>query len=132
MVQGACLCGAVSYRVDAELGSITACHCGQCRKISGHFTAATPAPKDAVAIKGEVRWYRSSPGAQRGFCPTCGSYLFWEEFDGLLYLMAGAFEAPTGLTMDGHIFYGDKGDYYEVEDGLPCYQTDRSSPMIKG
>ncbi|MEC9199695.1 MAG: hypothetical protein VX974_18975 [Pseudomonadota bacterium] len=56
--------------------------------------------------------------------------MFWEEFDGLLYLMAGAFEAPTGLQMDGHIYYGDKGDYYEVRDGLPRYQTGRKSPQI--
>lgn len=131
MVKGACECGAITYEVGAELGPVTACHCSQCRKISGHFTAATPAPIEAVAIKGEVRWYRSSQRAQRGFCPTCGSYLFWEEFDGLLYLMAGAFEAPTGLQMDGHIYYGDKGDYYEVRDGLPRYQTGRKSQVIK-
>lgn len=55
MVKGACECGAITYEVGAELGPVTACHCIQCRKISGHFTAATPAPIEAVTIKGEVR-----------------------------------------------------------------------------
>jgi hypothetical protein len=45
--------------------------------------------------------------------------------------MAGAFEAPTDLHMDGHIYYGHKGDYYEVKDGLPRYQTGRKSPQIE-
>ncbi len=130
MVQGSCLCGAVRYDVTAPLGPVTACHCTQCRKISGHFTAAVPAPWEAVSVAGEVCWYESSASARRGFCPTCGSYLFWEEYDGLVYLMAGALDGATGLQMDGHIFYADHGDYYRVGDSLPCWAEGRSGPRM--
>lgn len=81
-------------------------------------------------MQGDVRWFESSPAARRGFCPTCGSYLFWEEYDGLVYISAGALEGRTGLTMDGHIFYADKGDYYSVAPGLPCWAQGRSGPEI--
>ncbi|MBF9035410.1 GFA family protein [Rhodobacterales bacterium HKCCE2091] len=131
MHDGSCLCGAIRYRVTAELGPVTACHCTQCRKITGHYAAAVPAPWDSVAVTGEVKWYRSSEAARRGFCPDCGSYLFWEEYDGLVYLMAGALDGETGLRMDGHIFYADRGDYYRAGEALPCYAQGRSGPEIE-
>ena len=127
---GSCLCGAVRYSVSVPLGAVTACHCSQCRKSSGHYTAAVPAPWDAVTLQGEPRWYASSPGARRGFCGTCGSSLFWEEFDGLVYLQAGCLDGPTGLRMDGHIFHADKGDYYSVGEVLPCWAQGRSGPRV--
>jgi hypothetical protein len=33
--------------------------------------------------------------------------------------MAGALDLPTGLRADKHIFTAEKGDYYEICDGLP-------------
>ena len=43
--------------------------------------------------------------------------------------MAGAFEQPSALKSEMHIFVADKGDYYEITDDLP--QFDRSTPAIK-
>jgi hypothetical protein len=128
--RGSCLCGAVRLVVNADFGPVTACHCSQCRKISGHHSAATPAPWNAVEVTGEVAWYRSSQEARRGFCPTCGSYLFWEEYDGLVYISAGCLDGETGLSMDAHIFYADKGDYYRAGEELPCYAAGRSGPRL--
>lgn len=116
---GSCLCGAVRYRVEGPLRAVVACHCGQCRKSSGHHVAATAAPRDRVEVSGEVRWYRSSDRARRGFCPACGANLFWDGPGANLAIFAGTLDAPTGLRMAGHIFCADKGDYYDIDDGLP-------------
>ncbi len=123
-MRGSCLCGAVSYRVSGPLRPVVACHCVQCRKTSGHFVAATSAAREAIEITGEVAWYRSSETARRGFCPVCGSSLFWDGPGSHLSIMAGTLEAPTGLTLAGHIFCADKGDYYEIADDLPCAAQD--------
>ena len=66
--RGSCLCGAVSYKVDASLRDVHACHCTQCRKQSGHYVAAAAAPRAAVEIEGaeSVTWYVSTPGVRRG------------------------------------------------------------------
>ena len=79
--KGACLCGAVSFEVKGPLPPPSACHCTQCRKHSGHFEASTDVPRSAVTIHGsdKVTWYRSEK-AQRGFCSTCGSSLFWDPY----------------------------------------------------
>lgn len=129
-MRGSCLCGAIRYSVNAPLGPVTACHCKQCRRMTGHYSAATPVKWSDLTIEGDLRWYESSPGARRGFCPTCGSYLVWEEHDGLAYLSAGTLDGPTGLSMDGHIYYAFKGDYYRAEDGLPCWAEERSGPKV--
>lgn len=116
---GGCLCGAVGYRVTGPMRPVIACHCGQCRKTSGHHVAATSAARGDVEITGHVRWFASSANARRGFCPVCGSNLFWDGPGANLSIHAGTLEAPTGLKLAGHIFCADKGDYYEIADGLP-------------
>ncbi|MGR3435162.1 MAG: GFA family protein [Shimia sp.] len=115
--EGGCLCGAVRYRVAGPLRPVVACHCVQCRKGTGHHVAATSAPRSAVEIAGEVRWFASSETARRGFCPVCGSPLFWDGAGANLSILAGTLDGPTGLEIAGHIFVADKGDYYDIEDG---------------
>jgi hypothetical protein len=116
---GSCLCGNTTFEISGPLRPVVACHCTQCRKASGHYFAATSAHRDDVAIKGEVNWFQSSDTARRGFCPNCGSNLFWDGPGDNLSILAGALESPTGLALIGHIFCADKGDYYEITDDLP-------------
>ena len=117
--KGSCLCGEVSYRVNGPLRPVVACHCGQCRKTTGHHVAATSAAREDVEITGDVTWYRSSRTARRGFCGSCGSNLFWDGPGANLSIFAGTLDGATGLSLIGHIYCADKGDYYEIADGLP-------------
>ena len=128
MKTGGCLCGAVKYFVTGAMRPVVACHCQQCRKTTGHHVAATSAKRDAITINGPVTWYKSSATAQRGFCGTCGSNLFWDGPGQNLSIMAGTLNGPTGLTLAGHIFCADKGDYYEIADGTP--QSDQDDPNM--
>jgi hypothetical protein len=122
MHKGSCLCGAVRFEVAGDLKPADACHCSQCRKQSGHFWASTDVAGPDLTIHGaeNVTWYRSSGKARRGFCSRCGSFLFWDPIgkDRIAVAM-GAFDKPTGTKLHIHIFVADKGDYYEIADGLP-------------
>ena len=126
--RGSCLCGQVVYLVRGPLRPVVACHCRQCRKTSGHHVAATSAPRGAVEISGEPRWYESSPTARRGFCGTCGSNLFWDGPGENLSIYAGTLDCPTDIGLVGHIHCADKGDYYEIADGLP--QAEGRDPKL--
>jgi hypothetical protein len=120
MIQGRCLCGAITFRVTTAPEGTSACHCSQCRRQSGHVWASATVPADGVEITGEPRWYAASDEAVRGFCPTCGSVLFWRPMDRPTISVAlGALESPTGLRLDRHIFTADKGDYYDISDDVP-------------
>ena len=122
MPKGSCLCGAVTFEVAGPLSPPDACHCSQCRRQSGHYWASTNVPRAAVTLRGEdkVSWYQSSERIRRGFCATCGSVLFWgpPDWDKIAIAM-GAFDLPTGTFLEKHIFVADKGDYYEIADGVP-------------
>ena len=122
MHKGSCLCGAVRVEVAGELRPPDACHCSQCRRQSGHFWASTDVPRAAVTVHGgeAVTWYRSSEKVRRGFCSTCGSFLFWDPIGrDTISIAMGAFEQPTDTRLARHIFVADKGDYYDIADGLP-------------
>jgi hypothetical protein len=122
MPKGFCLCGAVSFDVEGELHPPDACHCRQCRKQSGHVWASSDVPRGSLRIHGaeKLTWFRSSERVRRGFCSTCGSFLFWEPIgkDRIAVAM-GALDGPTGTHLAMHIFVAEKGDYYEIADGLP-------------
>lgn len=125
MHKGSCLCGAVRFSVANELGGPDACHCEKCRKTSGHYWASTDVVRTDLTIEGEenLTWFRSSEKVRRGFCRTCGSALFWDPIGReKIGVAMGAFDKPTGTKLHIHIFVADKGDYYEIADGLPQNQ----------
>jgi len=122
MLKGSCQCGSVRFDVAEAPSSPTACHCVQCRKQSGHYFASANIPKSSVSIEGaeHLTWYRSSEKVKRGFCSKCGSWLFWEPvFLDWTSVALGSIEGKTGLNLERHIFVAEKGDYYELADGLP-------------
>lgn len=120
--KGSCLCGAVSFSVTGKLPDPSACHCSQCRKSSGHYEASVDVPRSTLSVQGadNVTWFQSSKKVRRGFCCVCGSNLFWDPmFQDWTAISMGAFDGPTDTKLSMHIFVADKGDYYEIKDGLP-------------
>lgn len=127
---GGCLCGAVRYTVVGPMRPVIYCHCGQCRRWTGHFLAASAARRSQVTIEdpdGALKWYVSSPGYQRGFCSRCGTPLFWGRDGGGFYsIPAGSLDDDADLEAVMHVHTGSKGRYYDIHDKLP-QNTDASS-----
>jgi len=122
MHKGSCQCGSVRFQLTEVPTSPTACHCVQCRQQSGHYFASANVRKSSVSIAGveNLTWYRSSEKVMRGFCSRCGSWLFWEPISTDWTSVAlGSIEGQTGLKLERHIFVSEKGDYYDLNDGLP-------------
>jgi hypothetical protein len=125
MLKGSCLCGGVRVEIEGGLElQPQACHCTQCRKQTGHFLAAVNVRRNALRVHGDkkVRWYQSSDKGRRGFCQDCGSTLFWDaDIEGYEYIAIamGLIDGPTHTQISKHTFVEDKGDYYELDDGIP-------------
>jgi hypothetical protein len=79
MIEGSCLCGAVTIRLAAHDPAVTACHCRMCLRWTGGPFAGFDAPVEAVSISGKVAIYASSAFAERAFCPRCGSHLWFRD-----------------------------------------------------
>lgn len=119
---GSCLCGAVTFNVACEIPQPDVCHCRQCRKQSGHCFASTDVPKAALTMltDSKLAWFQSSEKIRRGFCVNCGSSLFWEpSHRDWIAVAMGSFDGPTDTTVKMHIFVSERGDYYDIADGLP-------------
>ena len=121
---GGCYCGSVKFEIDGKIRSVVYCHCGQCRKMSGPFMAATSAPNERFQLTKDegLTWFQSSPEAERGFYNKCGTPLFWRETPSdRISICAGALDNPDVLDEAGHIFVADKPDWYDLHDGLPKF-----------
>lgn len=119
---GSCYCKTVRFIVKGALRPVVYCHCSQCRKITGHYMAASGAKRGDVAIEGTPRWFTSSEDIERGFCPICGTNLFWSDMRrDTISIAAGALDDAT-LHAQSHIYVKDKADYYPICDGLPQFE----------
>ena len=88
---------------------------------------ATSAPREAVAVEGEVTWYASSACSARATGFAALTYVWdWSGTD--LSVLAGTLDGDLGLVLAGHIFCADKSCYYEISDGLP--QASKDSPTL--
>ena len=121
-LKGSCSCASVTFTIAGRLGEPDACHCVKCRKQSGHFFVSANVPRAALTIAGaeHVTWFQSSTKVRRGFCSRCGSALFWDPLErDWIAIAMGSLDTPTSTHLEKHIFVAEKGDYYEIDDGLP-------------
>jgi len=113
---GRCNCGKINY-IARNLKDIWYCHCEQCRRTTGHHMAAAQVQLCDIQIKGEPKWYYVSEDSRYGFCPDCGSQIFWRN-DTLdrMSVTGGSLDDASGIGLKGHIFTGEKAPYYELDD----------------
>ena len=116
-LEGQCLCGAVKISAWLAEPNLRACHCDMCRRQnSGAFVSIANDP-ESVEVTGDVTIFQSSDWAERAFCPTCGSTLWYgTRHDGARNLSAGLFDDAGGAALkieffadrcpQGHAFAG--------------------------
>ena len=120
--RGSCLCGCVRYRVDGAFERVTHSHCSMCRKSHGaafatYATVSTP--QLVLEDAGTLTWYRSSTTAERGFCTTCGSSLFWRDEThepGFVAFSLGTVDTPIGQIEIRDIFVEFNADWHQATD----------------
>ena len=113
---GRCLCGACRFSADPA-GEAGVCHCGVCRKWTGGINMAVSCTDVRWNDDAPVTRYRSSDWAERAFCATCGSNLYWHALDApedhqVIALMA--FDEPAVFPVASQIFIDEKPDTYAL------------------
>lgn len=111
---GTCLCGAVTVTAVPEKHEVGACHCNMCRKWGGGpfmeidcGSAASFTGEDNISV------FSSSDWAERGFCKSCGTHLFYRlKETGQTMVPVGLFESQDGLNFTGQVFIDEKPAFY--------------------
>jgi hypothetical protein len=113
--RGHCLCGASRFTCAEPVKWVLHCHCESCRRATASpMTTFVSVPDAQVAWSGlPPSTYASSPGVSRGFCPTCGSPLFFrsDSLPGETHLYVALLDDPGALVPEGHDFLEERIDW---------------------
>lgn len=118
-MNGHCLCGAVSF-TSPDAKEISVCHCGFCRRWGGGPLLAVHCGPD-VKFNGteQIATYASSEWAERAFCKSCGSHLYYKLLaTGEYFVPAGAFESDE-FELASQIYIDKKPAYYAFANTTP-------------
>lgn len=124
MLQGRCLCGAVSYTLEGELLYLYNCHCAECRAFSGaSFATNASVETAAFALQDpgdRLRRYATANGGGRYFCSDCGSPIYSAASDGQAFisLHCGSLEAPPDKALDANVWVEEKCPWVDIDPEL--------------
>lgn len=129
--QGGCLCGQVRYRLDARPLAMNACHCNDCKKLSGatNLLMLIVLRADFHLLGGELHRYRKLADSGRQVdivrCAICGTRL-WHEPLSLpqqMFLAAGTLDDSSWVVPTSHIW---------IEKAAPHMEFHKDTAQIQG
>jgi len=103
---GRCLCGQVTYSIDADPVAQAVCHCTDCQRQSGApFSVIVAVPRAALKVEGSTLASVATTGedhggeTQRSFCSGCGSPIFSvaTPYPDLAFIKAGSLDDASWL-----------------------------------
>ena len=99
-VRGQCLCGAVSVTAATSNPELRACHCEMCRRQNSFAFLNVQTEPESIVVNGPLTVFKSSEWAERAFCTTCGSMLWYGlQYNGERHLSAGLFPKLSGAMV---------------------------------
>ena len=128
---GRCLCGAVTWRADGPSTRSLVCHCADCqRATSSPFTAFVGFTPESVTWEGEINHYESSPDSFRGFCPACGSRLYFRSarWPGEVHIHAGTLYEPETYRPSAKVVMRSGMPWLEQLAAIPAYTDFQADP----
>jgi hypothetical protein len=126
-VSGSCLCGAVGFTLDLPSKWCAHCHCSMCRREHGAgYVTWVGFEQDHFRLDQgveQLQWFESSPGAQRGFCSTCGSSMFFraERWPGELHVTLANLLGDIDRRPQAHAFHKTHVDWMPLDEALKIF-----------
>ncbi|MDP2580163.1 GFA family protein [Shimia thalassica] len=117
---GHCMCGAVRFTAQNVPSGFGACYCESCRRWSGDRFAGVHVASDDLDVTGadHVTTLQSSAWANRSFCKTCGSSLWYRLTDGpeagSCSISVGLLDDASGLVLEREFFVDRKDCIHDL------------------
>lgn len=134
LLTGGCLCGAVRYVVDGDVGAAGYCHCEDCRRVSGSAFG--------VSVRVEAKRFRVVEGSPKSFskdgdsgrmvtryfCPECGSpiYTVPPAHPDVRFIKAGSLDDPSVVRPDRQSWVRSRVTWAAIDPDLTTYDKGRT------
>jgi hypothetical protein len=129
---GQCLCGAVHFHYKGDPLWVGHCHCHSCRRNTGCavVTFVGYAPEKIVFTTDSRKYFQSSVGVRRGFCPDCGTPVSYESdrYPTEIHLYVSAFDRPDEFEPTHHVYFSEKIRWFDCADDLKRLPTTGATP----
>jgi hypothetical protein len=132
---GHCMCGAVTWRFSGEVARNLVCHCADCqRATSAPFTAFLGLRPDQLVWSGEIVHYESSAGTFRGFCPACGTRLYFRssKWPTEIHVHAATLTDPSSYQPTAQVVLRSRAKWLDGLAAIPAHQGFQAMPAEAG
>lgn len=127
------MCGAVRWSSAGRPTRNLVCHCASCRRAtSSPFTAFIGFLSDDVAWTGRIEHYESSPATWRGFCPACGTRLYFRsgKWPDEIHLHAATLDDGAPYRPDAQVVMAERAGWLDRLADLPQHDGFQAPPSI--
>jgi hypothetical protein len=123
-LDGSCLCGAVTYRCEAEPLATVVCHCTECQRQTGaSFSLNVAVLRDAFEARGDSLAEYTTVGTDTGkkvarrFCRECGSPIvsLSEALPEVALIKAGTLDDTSWLEPTLHVWCDSAQSWVPLE-----------------
>lgn len=132
-LDGRCLCGAITYSVDAEPLFTAVCHCKDCqRQSAAAFSIVVGVPRAAFRLEGDTIKAFPTRGEDHGgenlrhFCGECGSPIYTanEHWPDVYIVKAGTLDDTSWLQPQIEIWRDSAQPWVELAGEHPRLPRD--------
>ena len=134
---GACLCGAVRYRLSADPVGARVCWCRDCQRIAANGTVNAVFPAGALEVSGPMtellRTAESGNAVRRRFCSRCGCHLFAESpgYPGFVVVRVGTLDDPSSVRPAANIWSASAPAWACMDATLQRFEGQPPPPRAK-
>ena len=128
-LKGECICGQVKYYLNEKPLFTQACHCKDCKVLTGSsYVVNSSVLENTLIVEGEVssteRKAGSGASCKTYFCIKCGTYIY-ADYDSAvrrLTVRTKTLDNPEKFPPQAHIFTKNKDPWLNLSDDVICFK----------
>lgn len=126
-IQGACHCGAVSYRFQSGPLAVVNCHCSLCRCMTGAaFSTYAVVGRDQFVVENKkvLSAFEVTGRVTRHFCSRCGTSIYNvnpADYPGVVMIYLGTLANPEKMMAPVNVFSDSRLGWVDSVKSLRSY-----------
>ena len=126
---GGCICGQVKYQIIDKPLFTQACHCKDCKVLTGSsYVVNSSILENTLIVEGEVSSTELKAGSGASyktyFCTKCGTYVYadYDSAVGRLTVRTKTLDNSEKFPPQVHIFTKDKDPWLNLPEDVICFK----------